>query len=193
MHFPSGRSAKTTSAVTRRELLQTAGAVGLSGGLVRQSSGQTVAKALPTRIKSCILIFYYGGPSHLDTFDMKPDAPSEVRGEFQPIATSVPGLRIGEHLPHTARVMHKVAVIHGMQHQMRGHDSASYEALTGRVPPVGDNQNFRERPDTFPSFGACLNYFRRNHPSLIPHVSLPFVMNNNFQTLSPLLQNVIRN
>ena len=182
MHFPSGRSAKTTSAVTRRELLQTAGAVGLSGGLVRQSSGQTVAKALPTRIKSCILIFYYGGPSHLDTFDMKPDAPSEVRGEFQPIATSVPGLRIGEHLPHTARVMHKVAVIHGMQHQMRGHDSASYEALTGRVPPVGDNQNFRERPDTFPSFGACLNYFRRNHPSLIPHVSLPFVMNNNFQT-----------
>ena len=182
MHFQSGRSAKSTSAVTRRELLQTAGAVGLGGGLVRQSSAQTVAKALPTRIKSCILIFYYGGPSHLDTFDMKPDAPSEVRGEFQSIATSVPGLRIGEHLPRTARVMHKVAVIHGMQHQMRGHDSASYEALTGRVPPVGDNQNFKERPDTFPSYGACLNYFRRNHPSLIPHVSLPFVMNNNFQT-----------
>ncbi|HCD00312.1 MAG TPA: DUF1501 domain-containing protein, partial [Planctomycetaceae bacterium] len=182
MQFQSGRSAKSTSAVTRRELLQTAGAVGLGGGLVRQSSAQTVAKALPTRIKSCILIFYYGGPSHLDTFDMKPDAPTEVRGEFQPIATSVPGLRIGEHLPRTARVMHKVAVIHGMQHQMRGHDSASYEALTGRVPPVGDNQNFKERPDTFPSYGACLNYFRRNHPSLIPHVSLPFVMNNNFQT-----------
>jgi hypothetical protein len=113
---------------------------------------------------------------------MKPEAPAEIRGEFQPIATSVPGLQIGEHLPHTARVMHKVAVVHGIQHQMRGHDSASYETLTGRVPPVGDNQNFRERPDTFPSYGASLNYFRRNHPSLIPHVSLPFVMNNNLQT-----------
>jgi len=128
------------------------------------------------------MIFYYGGPSHLDTFDMKPEAPAEVRGEFQPIATSVPGLQIGEHLPCTSRVMHKVAVIHGMQHQMRGHDSASYEALTGRVPPVGDNQNFTERPDAFPSYGACLNYVRRNHPSLIPHVALPFVMNNNLQT-----------
>ena len=51
-----------------------------------------------SQLQSCILIFYYGGPSHLDTFDMKPDAPTEIRGEFKSIATSVPGLRIGEHL-----------------------------------------------------------------------------------------------
>ena len=151
-------------------------------GLGLAGTADAAPESRPPQIKSCILIFYYGGPSHLDTFDMKPEAPAEIRGEFQPIATSVPGLQIGEHLPHTARVMHKVAVVHGIQHQMRGHDSASYETLTGRVPPVGDNQNFRERPDTFPSYGASLNYFRRNHPSLIPHVSLPFVMNNNLQT-----------
>ena len=127
-------------------------------GLAHPGSAHAAAESRSPQIKSCILIFYYGGPSHLDTFDMKPEAPAEVRGEFQPIATSIPGLMIGEHLPHTARVMHKVAVIHGMQHQMRGHDSASYEALTGRVPPVGDNQNFSERPDAFPSYGANLSY-----------------------------------
>ena len=182
MPFHRGTFANSSPAVTRRDLLKISGAAGLGAGLVHGSVRGAAAKPRPQRIKSCILIFYYGGPSHLDTFDIKPDAPSEVRGEFQPIATSVSGLQIGEHLPRTARIMHKVAVVHGMQHQMRGHDSASYEALTGRVPPVGDNQNFKERPDTFPSYGACLNYFRRNHPSLIPHVSLPFVMNNNFQT-----------
>ena len=182
MPFHRGTFANSSPAVTRRDLLKISGAAGLGAGLVHRSVRGAAAKPRPQRIKSCILIFYYGGPSHLDTFDIKPDAPSEVRGEFQPIATSVSGLQIGEHLPRTARIMHKVAVVHGMQHQMRGHDSASYEALTGRVPPVGDNQNFKERPDTFPSYVACLNYFRRNHPSLIPHVSLPFVMNNNFQT-----------
>ncbi len=180
MHRLHGNSSQLASVVTRRDLLHTGGAASLGLGLA--GTADAAPESRPPQIKSCILIFYYGGPSHLDTFDMKPEAPAEIRGEFQPIATSVPGLQIGEHLPHTARVMHKVAVVHGIQHQMRGHDSASYETLTGRVPPVGDNQNFRERPDTFPSYGASLNYFRRNHPSLIPHVSLPFVMNNNLQT-----------
>ena len=54
-------------------------------------------------IKTCILMFYYGGPSHHDTWDMKPNAPPEVRGEFKSIATSVPGMRICEHLPHSPR------------------------------------------------------------------------------------------
>ena len=177
-----GHASQLPALVTRRDLLRGTGAAGLAMGFSGQGHIDAAPERLPAKIKSCILIFYYGGPSHLDTFDMKPEAPAEVRGEFQPIATSVPGLQIGEHLPHTARVMDRVAVIHGMQHQMRGHDSASYEALTGRVPPVGDNQNFKERPDAFPSYGACLNFVRRNHPSLIPHVSLPFVMNNNLQT-----------
>lgn len=69
----------------------------------------------PKPIRACIFVFYYGGPSHLDTFDMKPDAPQEIRGEFDSIATSVPGLRICEHLPHLAKVMHKVAVVRQRQ------------------------------------------------------------------------------
>ena len=169
------------SVISRRAAIQ-AGAIGLGLSTTHLAGLRALTGAPEAKAKSVIFIFLTGGLSHHDTFDMKPEAPSEVRGEFQPIATSVPGLQIGEHLPRTARVMHKVAIVHGMQHQMRGHDSASYEALTGRVPPVGDNQNFGETPSTFPSYGACLSYVRRGHPSLIPHVALPFVMNNNLQT-----------
>jgi hypothetical protein len=135
---------------------------------------------LESKIRSCILIFYYGGPSHLDTFDLKPNAPAEVRGEFGSIATSVPGMRIGEHLPYTARIMHRVAVVRSMQHQMREHDAASYQTLTGHVPALGDRQNFRAQRDGFPCYGACLSHIRRGQPILIPHAALPFVMNNNF-------------
>ena len=63
------------------------------------------AEKVRAPIRSCILIFYYGGPSHLDTFDMKPNAPAEVRGAFGSIATTAPGLRVCEHLPQTARVI----------------------------------------------------------------------------------------
>src|SRR5438270_13372072 len=94
--------------LTRRRLLQlgSAGGLGLSlGGLLRAQAAQA-AGASPlqskAKIKACILIFYYGGPSHLETFDPKPGAPADIRGEFKPIATSVPGVHIGEHLPCTA-------------------------------------------------------------------------------------------
>ena len=171
--------------ITRRHALKI-GSLGLLGInllqflQLRSLLAETQSDQLPKqRIQSCIFIFYYGGPSQLDTFDMKPEAPAEVRGEFQSISTSVPGLQISEHLPYTARVMHKVAVVRSMHHDMRGHDSASYQTLTGRVPPVGDNQNFGERPDSFPCYGSCLTRLRQHLPIAVPHASLPFVMNNN--------------
>ncbi|MBI85662.1 MAG: hypothetical protein CMJ81_20910 [Planctomycetaceae bacterium] len=173
--------------VNRRNALQV-GSLGLLGvSLPRFLRLRDVRAAIPAgvppqqRIRSCIFIFYYGGPSHTDTFDMKPDAPLEIRGEFKSISTSVPGLRICEHLPRTARVMHKVALVRSMHHSMRGHDSASYISLTGREPMVGDNQNFGERPDSFPCYGACLSHAWRDRRVLVPHASLPFVMNNNLQ------------
>lgn len=178
----SAESLRHVQQVSRRHALEIGG-LGLLGVSLPQflQLQATRAGQLPgQQIKSCIVIFYYGGPSHLDTFDMKPNAPSEVRGEFRSIATSVPGLQISEHLPHTAKIMHKVTVVRSMHHDMRGHDSASYQALTGHVPPMGDNQNFGERPDSFPCYGACLNRVRPHFPVAIPHASLPFVMNNNF-------------
>src|SRR5262245_39461714 len=89
--------------LTRRRFLQL-GSTGLSlGGLwrARFASAESVS-VVAKPIRACIFVFYYGGPSHLDTWDLKPDAPSTVRGEFQPIATSAPGVFVSEHLPHMA-------------------------------------------------------------------------------------------
>src|SRR5689334_17091610 len=96
--------------LTRRSLLQLGGAsyLGLSlGGLWRAQVAQADQRAEmegPSPIQACIFLFCYGGPSHLDTLDMKPAAPADVRGEFNPISTSVPGLQICEHLPKLSRL-----------------------------------------------------------------------------------------
>ncbi len=169
--------------VPRRRLLQLGGAGGLGlslGGLWRAQEAQAAAgrEAPAPRVRACILIFYYGGPSHLDTFDMKPDAPAEVRGEFRPIATTVPGLRVCEHLPRTARIMHKLAVVRSLHHANRLHDSASIETLTGRPPPQGDRELFAPAPQLFPSFGGALSYLRRGRRLAVQHASLPFVFHN---------------
>ena len=146
----------------------------------RAQAGESTTN-LPARIRSCIVIFYYGGPSHLDTFDMKPDVPAEIRGEFQSIPTTVPDLRICEHLPYMAKVMHKVAVVRSMHHTMRFHDSGSYITLTGRVPLAGDRENFAESIRNFPSFGACLSRLWESRGLPVCHAALPYVMNNDFQ------------
>ena len=129
-------------------------------------------------IRACILVFYYGGPSHLDTFDPKPDAPREIRGEFGTISTSVPGLTISEHLPRMARIMHKVALVRSMHHTNRLHDSASTEVLTGRQGPNGDREEAVIGPQYFPCYGAGVSYMRRGVPSVAPHAALPFVFHN---------------
>src|SRR5579864_2264053 len=89
----------------RRRLMQV-GALGMFGlNLVSYdgaSADDLPSHTGPRSIRACILIFYYGGPSHVDTWDMKPEAPAEIRGEFKPIRTSAPGVRICEHLPLTA-------------------------------------------------------------------------------------------
>ena len=170
----------------RRGLLRI-GSLGLLGlDLPRLFRAQAEAARRPervreTRVNACIQIFYYGGPSHLDTFDMKPEAPADVRGEFQSIETSVPGLRICEHLPQTAKVMHHVAVIRSMHHQMRLHDSASFETLAGRTPIGGDRENIPDTPSTFPCYGSALNYLRRHERLVLPHAALPYVMNNDMK------------
>ncbi len=117
----------------------------------RLAAGEApISTSAPAPIKSCIIVFYYGGPSHIDTYDLKPRAPADVRGEFQPISTSVPGRFVCEHLPHMSRLMHKVALIRSMHHANRLHDSASTEALTGRQSPQGDREEFAPISQFFP-------------------------------------------
>jgi hypothetical protein len=170
----------------RRQILQLSGStLGLNlASLWRAQAGQALSAETPIKpasispINSCIIVFYYGGPSHLDTYDMKPHAPSDVRGEFQQISTSAPGIFISEHLPHMSRVMHKCALIRSMHHNNRLHDSASTEALTGRPSPNGDREEFAPINQFYPCFGACLSYLRQNRGIEVPHAALPFVFHN---------------
>ncbi|MBT7922687.1 MAG: DUF1501 domain-containing protein, partial [Opitutae bacterium] len=87
------------------------------------------------RAKSCIVLFAWGGLSHLDTFDMKPDAASNVRGQFKEIPTAVPGIRVGEHIPGFARMMKEWAIVRSAHHNAPSHRSGAYWNLTGHEPP----------------------------------------------------------
>jgi hypothetical protein len=169
--------------LNRRQLLArgSAGYLGLNLGSLlwtRLALGDDPEASGKSKIRACIVIFYYGGPSHLDTFDMKPQAPREVRGEFKSISTSVPGLSISEHLPYTSKVMHHVAVIRSMHHTNRLHDSASTETLTGRQSPQGDREEFAVMRQFYPCHGATVSHQRRDLDIDVPHAALPWVFHN---------------
>ncbi len=174
----------TSAGLTRRAFLgRLAGqaCLGLCLPTVLAARDRTAAAASPAqRARACIMIFYYGGPSHLDTFDPKPDAPAEIRGEFRPISTSVPGVQVCEHLPRLAQLMHKVCIIRSMHHQMRLHDAACVQTLTGRPPARGDGENFSppDEATLYPSLGAAYSYVVRERGLPVPHAALPYVMRN---------------
>ena len=117
------------------------------------------------KAQSCILIWLAGGPSHIDTFDPKPDAPADVRGEFKPIATAVPGLRISEVLPNLAKVMDRVTLIRSMTSPEADHDRAAHHLLTG----------YRPSPAlVYPSYGSVVAKTRESRPgTLPPYVAVP--------------------
>ncbi|MCA9060860.1 MAG: DUF1501 domain-containing protein, partial [Planctomycetaceae bacterium] len=129
-------------------------------------------------IRSCIFVFYYGGPSHLDTWDLKPQATSTVRGEFSPISTTVPGIEISEHLPQMARVMHHCAILRSMHHGNRLPDSASTETFTGRPGLQGDREEFAPIPQFFPSHGAVLTHLYPTVQAPVAHAALPWLIHN---------------
>lgn len=126
---------------TRREWLRlsAAGALGVcaSGWLERLAAHASTPEAAARGHKSCILLWMDGGPAHLDTFDMKPDAPDNIRGEYRPIPSSVPGLLVTEKLPRVARLMHHGAVIRGMSTGEGEHGRARVYMHTGYRPGVG--------------------------------------------------------
>ncbi len=86
--------------------------------------------------KSCIFLFMWGGPSQLDTLDMKPEAPEEIRGTFRPTSTSVPGIQICEHFTRMARLIDRVTIVRSLSHDDPAHLSSGHVALTGQLAPV---------------------------------------------------------
>jgi len=122
--------------VSRREWLRVGGlgALGLSlGGLhsARAASDKPATGGTFGKAKHCILLYLAGGPPQHETFDPKPDAPREVRGQFNPISTSVPGIQFCELLPRTARLAHRLAVVRSMFTDVNSHSTSGYWMLTG--------------------------------------------------------------
>jgi uncharacterized protein (DUF1501 family) len=118
--------------ITRRDFVRVGAVGGLSlAGYLRRADAGEVRKA---KAKSAIFVFLQGGPPHLDTFDPKPDAPAEIRGEFKPIKTAVPGLQFCEHLPKLAKCADKFAVLQGVSHTLAGHELGTDYLNTGSRP-----------------------------------------------------------
>src|SRR6266540_2268307 len=170
-----------TTVLTRRRLLELSGAgyLGLNlGGLWTAQAASPRPADGPPPVRACILVFLYGGPSHLDTFDLKPNAPAEVRGEFKSIPTPVPDVRVCEHLPHLAKVMDRVAQVRSVTHAARLHDSASIHALTGRPLDGPDRELFSPLPQVYPSYGGAVAYLHRARNLEVPFAALPFTFHN---------------
>lgn len=169
--------------ITRRHLLQ-AGAIGTAGlSLPGLLAAENVAPGRKARARSCILFFLEGGPSHIDLWDMKPDAPSDIRGEFAPIATSAGGLQLCEYLPRLARQMHHVAAVRSVHHKVIDHNAGAYYCLTGRAPFRGEQLILGPASDNFPPFGAVAASLMPNEGPLPPFVHLSEIMSNNGQDL----------
>ncbi len=180
MRNESWGSLSRSRSLSRRQLLRIGGlgslGVGLSD-LLRAEAFSAAKRPAPT-IRSCILIFYYGGPSHHDTWDMKPRAPREVRGEFNSIATNVPGIRIGEHQPFSAKVVDRLAIIRSMHHPMTNHNAAAFATLSGRTPLKGDLELLGNDRNDPPCLGSALSHQLPERPGLPTFVALPHVMHN---------------
>src|SRR6516164_6205440 len=160
--------------ITRREMLQV-GYSGLLGlGLSRlplPRAGATEVK--PTRSpKSVIIVFLTGAASHIDTFDMKPDAPPEIRGEFKPIATKVPGLYICEHLPRLAARADKYALVRSLAHRENNHRVATHHLLTGHPQPGAIFDKIASRDD-WPCYSSALDYLRPRQDGVPSGINLP--------------------
>ncbi len=163
--------------INRRTFLQIGG-LGLTGltlsGLITQPSSANSSLTRP-RARNCILLYMWGGPAHQDTFDLKPNAPDNVRGEFRPMSTCVPGLQICEHLPRLGQMMDRLALIRSVTHTGTNHATSAYHMLTGHIhfrPGPGSIPT----PQDYPHIGSAVARFGRQPSDMPPFVALPRVM-----------------
>ncbi len=166
-----------TRGLTRRELLQVgySGLLGLSlptllGSAARSATASSERSS--RKAKSVILVFQTGAPSHLDTLDLKPDAPPEVRGEFKTLTTKTPDLRICEHLPRLAARSDKYAVVRSLAHRENNHLVATHHVLTGYKQPGAFFDKVASRDD-WPSYSSALNYLKPRRDGIPSGVNLP--------------------
>ncbi len=169
--FPQSRDQ-----LNRRAVLRLGTLAGLSlPQILRLQHAQAAPKAQQKDV-NCIFIFCIGGMSHHDLWDPKPEAPAEIRGDFLPIATRVPGLQVTNILPRVAQVTDKLAILRGMTHADPDHTKGYHVMMTGVNPgvvlPVTQNNN------THPSLGSMVAKLGRNTSSLPPYISVPNLLNS---------------
>jgi hypothetical protein len=170
---PQPRSCKAPS---RRELLRVGGLTALGLGLPDLMGEPAVGSMARAdgfgNARSCILIYLFGGPSQIDLFDLKPDAPEQIRGEFRPIATATPGLDLCEHLPRLSRQSERFCLIRSMRHEHPRHGWGLYYMLTGRKHSRPD-LDAPPTPDDFPGPGALVSHLSPRPDGEPAAVTLP--------------------
>jgi hypothetical protein len=163
----------------RRHLLQAGSISALGLGMAELQSrlayAEQVDLALPKkRAKACIFLFMWGGPSQLETFDLKPDAPAEIRGDFNPISTKVPGIQICEHFSRLAHLTDKLAIIRSLTHDDPAHLSSGHATLTGQLAPVLKSDADPPSPKDSPHLGSLISKLRPNTTGLPSFVTMPW-------------------
>lgn len=165
LHVP-GESHRFCDGLSRRNVLSAGflGVVGLSlADLLRVRQAQAAAGKKLEQASSVILFWQHGGPSQLDTFDLKPDAPAEYRGPYKAIKTNVPGIEISERMPHHAAVMDKLSIFRGFTHGNGDHFAAAHWMLSGYVGANGSDQQPRN-----PSMGSVASYLLGTRRAGVP-------------------------
>src|SRR5437870_6856147 len=179
-----GRPAAACDGVTRRQLLA-AGGAGLFGmslptlihaeHAARYSATGSSRSVHQGRARSVIFMFLFGGPSQLETFDMKPAAPSNIRGPFRPIASRTPGLLICEHLPRLAQVSDKFCVLRTLTHSYNDHSGGGHYLQTGKRWHIPIGGGFDLTPLDWASVGSVVEYLGPRYargPGTLPHYAV---------------------
>jgi len=166
-----GHPRKACDGFTRRELVSAGGA-----GLLGMSLPKVLAaEQAPTvhhkpRARSVIFLFLFGGPSQLETFDLKPNAPSQIRGPFMPIESRTPGLRISEHLPRLANISDQFSVLRTMTHTFNDHSGGGHYIQTGHRWHVPVGGGFSATPKDWPAIGSVVEYLAQHSPGGLQRV-----------------------
>jgi hypothetical protein len=161
--------------MNRRRLLQVGSLAfgGLTLSRLLQAEASRPANGPRPTADACIVLFLDGGPSHLDMWDMKPDTAEGIRGEFSPIASTLPGIPVSEHLPRLAKHMHRGTLIRSAHHTVNNsHAAAVYTALTGHDR---GERGGGAMPDDYPAIGSIIGSLRPPDHPIVPFVSLPYI------------------
>jgi hypothetical protein len=162
----------------RRTVLKL-GASGLIGGLSLPRLLHLQARAATAneaKAKACIFLFLEGGPSHIDMFDMKPDAAKEIRGPYSPKPTRVPGIQICEHLPKIAKVANKYTILRSHSHNDNGHNTGYHYVMTGYKADFPDGNSKAPNNHLYPSIGSIITRELGSKSPVPPYINVPHPM-----------------